>query len=49
MKHSSNICLLCESRNLRKRLESSWMSVYRRLRPVIEANKQEEIGVATNV
>jgi len=25
------------------------MSVYRRLRPVIEANKQEEIGVVTNV
>jgi len=25
------------------------MSVYRRLRPVIEANKQEELGVATNV
>jgi hypothetical protein len=25
------------------------MSVYRRLRPVMEADKQEEIGVATNV
>ena len=46
---SNNYKAIFEFRNLRKRLESSWMSVYRRLRPVIEANKQEEIGVATNV